>query len=153
MNQLMLYLAQGLLLALIYAFLFAVVLLVARDLRRHVPQRPRAPMAPGSGELLVVSGQSPARGERFELNSSVITLGRDASNQIVIGDPFVSGAHTRIAVADGGYWVEDLGSRNGTYVNGERVESSRLLEPGDRLEVGDTVFRFEARTAPPGGRP
>jgi pSer/pThr/pTyr-binding forkhead associated (FHA) protein len=73
-----------------------------------------------------------------------ITLGRAPSCAIGLpDDTFASQLHTRVFVADGAVWVEDLGSTNGTYVNGARVSSPLQLASGDRLQIGSTIFEAQ----------
>ena len=60
------------------------------------------------------------------------------------GDDYASGHHARVESGLDGTWVVDLGSTNGTYVNGERVDGRRRLHEGDRLQVGDTELRVRA---------
>jgi pSer/pThr/pTyr-binding forkhead associated (FHA) protein len=71
-----------------------------------------------------------------------VTLGRNEENALVIGDRFTSGRHARLCEREGAYWVEDLGSRNGTLLNGRRIRGAERLWPGDRLTVGSCTFRF-----------
>lgn len=137
-------LAQGAFLVALYTFLFWVTRIVVADLRKQVPAtRSATTMQPGSGQLVVLQGERPARGERFILSSKTITMGRDPENELVLSDQFASGQHARIIIMNGGYWIEDLGSRNGTLLNRERIAAVAPLQPGDRIEVGDTVLRFE----------
>ena len=82
------------------------------------------------------------------LESGSVTLGRDEGNQVVLDDAAVSRVHARVDCTDGGVSITDLGSRNGTLVNGERVETA-LLKPGDVVAVGGTSWRFEAEGSPP----
>lgn len=74
----------------------------------------------------------------------VTTIGRTADNQIVVPVREVSRRHAEISLVDGAYAVRDLGSPNGTFVNGERV-TERRLQDGDRLAMGGQVFVFKAR--------
>jgi pSer/pThr/pTyr-binding forkhead associated (FHA) protein len=86
------------------------------------------------------------RGATFPLNGadSEITIGRDPGCTLMIeGDTFVSQRHARIYVADGQPMVEDLGSTNGSFHNGNRLHGSRLLHPGDRVQVGYTVLEAQ----------
>jgi pSer/pThr/pTyr-binding forkhead associated (FHA) protein len=72
------------------------------------------------------------------------TIGRSDENVLVLdGDDYASGHHARVESGLDGTWVIDLGSTNGTYVNGERIEGRRRLHVGDLLQVGDTELRFE----------
>ncbi|PWJ24399.1 FHA domain-containing protein [Branchiibius hedensis] len=68
-----------------------------------------------------------------------LTLGRARSNSIVLDDMLVSRHHARISADDQGLIIEDLGSRNGTFVNGRRVQTTRLHE-GDRIGIGASTF-------------
>jgi len=70
----------------------------------------------GSFRLIVRRGPQP--NQIYELNKDIITLGRDITNDIVINDPEVSRHHCRLTRGGGGYTLEDLGSTNGTFVNG-----------------------------------
>jgi len=107
-----------------------------------VAERGRLPRGRGRGELEVEAGPGvPSRGERFSLGP-VTVLGRSPESDIVILDPYVSAKHAEIVLADSRFFVRDLGSANGTYVNGRRLSRERSLRKGDRLELGDTVFRF-----------
>lgn len=74
-----------------------------------------------------------------------ITLGRHNSNDIYIKDPFVSKEHFRIVEDEGEYYLEDLDSANGTYLNKERVEDVVKLFNGDTIRVGNIEFLFVNR--------
>lgn len=103
-------------------------------------------MSSSSFRLIERSGPNP--GETFELNKDVLTMGRDVTNDIVLADPEVSRQHARIKRTPGGYVLEDLGSTNGSFVNGERLVSPRVLNPGDLVGLGeDVTLTFEAAAA------
>jgi pSer/pThr/pTyr-binding forkhead associated (FHA) protein len=72
------------------------------------------------------------------------TLGARPENEIVLGDPFVSGRHARLSWDGSNWWVEDLGSRNGTYVDRRRCSphTPQVLPPGGVLQVGDITFEL-----------
>ncbi|HEX8703558.1 MAG TPA: sigma 54-interacting transcriptional regulator [Myxococcaceae bacterium] len=93
--------------------------------------------------LLLLTG--PAAGRRFEVVSEV-TLGRSPSCEVPVDDDKVSRRHARIFMREGQARLQDLGSRNGTLLNGERVEGEALLLPGDRVQVGETVAIYEPAT-------
>jgi pSer/pThr/pTyr-binding forkhead associated (FHA) protein len=83
------------------------------------------------------------RGATYALNGE-ITIGRDADCTIQIeGDTFVSQRHARVHLVDGQPMVEDLGSTNGSFHNGNRLHGVRLLHPGDRIQVGYTVLEAQ----------
>jgi predicted component of type VI protein secretion system len=71
--------------------------------------------------------------------------GRSPDMDIALDDTFVSAKHALFEVTDEGFWVEDLRSTNGTMVNGAPIHESTLLEVGDRVAVGDTVFQVVVR--------
>lgn len=71
------------------------------------------------------------------------TIGRDPANDLVVEDDEISGQHARILFRDNDFWVEDLDSRNGTHVNGTRIESATLLRNEDLLRLGSTLMKFQ----------
>ena len=91
--------------------------------------------------LLVVSG--PARGTRIAVPLGGLVLGRSGSPQGRLGeDPALSRQHAVIVHSDRGELVvSDLGSTNGTFLNGSRVEDSQLVRPGDIIELGNTKLQ------------
>jgi DNA-binding NtrC family response regulator/pSer/pThr/pTyr-binding forkhead associated (FHA) protein len=90
--------------------------------------------------LLLLTG--PSAGRRYEVASEV-TIGRSPSCEIQVEDDKVSRRHAHIFVRDGQVWARDLGSRNGTLVNGERLQGEARLVPGDRVQVGETTAIYE----------
>jgi hypothetical protein len=72
----------------------------------------------------------------LELNAARCTIGSSADNDVVIEDGSVSRAHLLFEQLAGAWFVEDLGSRNGTYVNGQRITSRRVVRPGDEIRLG-----------------
>jgi pSer/pThr/pTyr-binding forkhead associated (FHA) protein len=82
-------------------------------------------------------------GQVFPLGGEA-TIGRDPGTEVPLAeDTTVSRRHARIRASDGGYCLEDLGSSNGTFVNGGRVTEAPL-RPGDEVSIGGTRFRFES---------
>ncbi len=90
--------------------------------------------------LLLLTG--PHAGRRHELTGEVI-IGRSPSCAIALDDAKVSRKHVRMLVEEGQARVSDLGSRNGTVINGEKIDAEVIMLPGDRLQVGDTTVLFE----------
>lgn len=90
--------------------------------------------------LQVTRGGIP--GTRYELNAEKTRLGRDSSNDVLVDFLSVSRNHAIIVREGDGYFIEDLKSRNGTYVNGQLVEKRQQLCEGDEVEVCDVIFRF-----------
>jgi pSer/pThr/pTyr-binding forkhead associated (FHA) protein len=93
--------------------------------------------------FLVLDGPGRKPGETIEVANATI-LGRDRRSGIRLDDDeFASGRHARIEPRSDGTWVEDLGSTNGTFVNGRRVTAERL-QAGDVVRVGQTELRLES---------
>ena len=76
---------------------------------------------------------------------SSATVGRAPDNDIIIGDPATSGHHSRIEVRAGAYWISDLGSTNGTLVNGEPI-IDKQIDHGDVISIGQNTIRFSLRS-------
>lgn len=104
----------------------------------------RAQAGVGAGKVVLVKGPGHLEGMEYTLDSGPITVGRDSSNDVVVkNDEFASATHARIEPRGNGVWLEDLGSTNGTYLNGIRLKKPKRLEAGDEIMVGETELRFE----------
>ena len=99
--------------------------------------------AGGRAARLVVLEPAARRGLTVAITGE-ITLGREPGCTIVVDDDaYVSQIHLRVFDYDGQPMVEDLGSTNGTYHNGVKLNGAKLLHPGDRLQVGTTVIEAQ----------
>lgn len=103
-------------------------------------------MAPQSFQLVMRSGPNPGR--TFELDKSEISIGRDIANEIVINDAEVSRKHARLVAQSGGYVLQDTGSTNGTFVNGQRLMGPHMLRPGELILLGENVSLAYEATQP-----
>jgi pSer/pThr/pTyr-binding forkhead associated (FHA) protein len=140
------------LLGALYLFFARVLWAVWSEVRNERSQTRAAPVpkprkaAKGKGGRagrVVILEPKAKRGTTFALNGE-ITIGRDPGCTVMIeGDTFVSQRHARIYVVEGQPMVEDLGSTNGSFHNGNRLHGSRLLHPGDRVQVGYTVLEAQ----------
>jgi hypothetical protein len=93
--------------------------------------------------------KGPLPGKVYDLAKSMLTLGRDVKNDIVINDAEVSRQHVRLVEQEGGYQVEDLASTNGAFINGQRLSAPTLLRPRDILGLGETIeLEFGVPPAP-----
>jgi hypothetical protein len=141
-------------LVLLYLFVWLVVRSATRDLR-VAPQESivipaaearqlRAQAAPHTRGLMVLASPVLEAGSTITL-ATPTRFGRGGENAVRLdGDDFVSGRHALIEPRADGLWIEDAGSTNGTFVNGARVTTSRLLQPGDVVRIGQTDLRVEA---------
>lgn len=96
-------------------------------------------MQQGSDNYRLVVRRGPQPNQSYELTKDVNTLGRDITNDIVINDREVSRHHLRISRTESGFTIEDLGSTNGTFVNGKRLGGITPLNNGDIIGLGETV--------------
>lgn len=147
--ELILLLARALVLVLMYIFLLVLVIMLMADARaarpaatapHHTPDiAPVSHPAPKVMRLEMLAGTTPVTGRNYALYGP-LEIGRATSCDISIPNKFVSTRHARILPDDGEWVLEDLGSTNGTLVNGELLASPRRLASGDRVLVGDTEF-------------
>jgi hypothetical protein len=101
-----------------------------------------------SSSFRLIVRRGPQPNQIYDLNKGIITLGRDITNDIVINDPEVSRHHCRLTQGGGGYTIEDLGSTNGTFINGQRLTGARPLSHGDMVGLGETVtLAYESAAA------
>jgi hypothetical protein len=92
----------------------------------------------------IVATQGPHAGQAFELTGELMTIGREASHAIaLVNDMGVSRTHAQIVRQGDQTLIEDLGSTNGTYVNGVRISAPTPIKPGDTLQLGASLFRVE----------
>jgi hypothetical protein len=145
--------------AVLYLFLLWVARSAMRDLARYGgtaaaaepvdapgPRR-RARRDPGlragvSPRLQVVAAMGHEPGTTFEVADGV-TFGRSDSADIRVDDPFASSAHARIFDRGGFMYLEDMGSTNGTYLNGRKVTNAERLSMADTIRIGDSEYRYE----------
>jgi pSer/pThr/pTyr-binding forkhead associated (FHA) protein len=140
-------------LVLLYVFIWRIVRTASRDLRLPQESFILAPSGSGmqssrpgprTGRLVVVKSPDLEEGLDYELNSAQLTIGRGRQNDIAIStDEYASARHARFEPRQDGVWVQDLGSTNGTYLNGARLDHPRRLTRGDIVRVGETDLRFD----------
>lgn len=111
----------------------------ASDRRELKPMKGRG----GTPGRLVVLEPKDKRGTAYAI-SGVIGIGREPDNTIaIVDDTYLSGHHAKVSVAGGQVVVDDLASRNGTYLNGSRITESHSVKVGDRIQIGYTVFEAQ----------
>jgi pSer/pThr/pTyr-binding forkhead associated (FHA) protein len=126
-------------LILLYLFLFGIARALLRDLRA-ASREPTVEL----GRLVVVASPAgePATGSTLPLDA-ITTLGRDVNNAIVVDDEFVSAEHAVLTFRGRTWYVEDLGSTNGTFVNGSPVDGVAPLGYGDEIQLGQVRLRLD----------
>ncbi|MFL5839320.1 MAG: FHA domain-containing protein [Thermoleophilaceae bacterium] len=146
-------------LAVLYLFLLWVARSSMRDLTEHdeasvivdadepaaVPRRSRRGPDLRSGvqpRLEVVAAMGLDPGTTFDLSEGA-TMGRADGSDVEIDDPFASSVHARIFPRDQFMYIEDMGSTNGTYLNGRRLRSAERLKVGDTVRIGETEYRYQ----------
>jgi hypothetical protein len=142
-------------LVLLYLFIWRIVRSAARDLRLPQesmilsPQQASAllpqPVARELGRLVVLTSPALDEGEVVTLDLHALRVGRGRDNDLSIqSDEYASSHHARFEPRRDGVYVEDIGSTNGTFVNGIRLTRERRLTPGDVVRIGETDLRFES---------
>jgi FHA domain len=143
----------------LYLFLLWVARSAMRDLRRYetasVAAEPADPPSPRRREsgvpdlragvaprLEVVAAMGHEPGTNFDVGAGA-TLGRADSAEIRVDDPFASSAHARIFPRGEYMYLEDMGSTNGTYLNGRQVKATQRLRLADVIRIGDSEYRYE----------
>jgi len=131
---------------LLYAFLATMLAMLWRDLRQATTSREVA--RPG-GRLVVLhaADEEPALGTTFLLQP-VTSIGRSPTNTISIPDAYASAQHTLLTWREGQWWLEDRDSRNGTLLNGTRINSPTVVSTGDVIGVGRTQLKLELSSQP-----
>jgi FHA domain len=145
-------------LAVLYLFLLWVVRSSMRDLARYggsaaaepveapSPARRARPAAErrdgGAPRLLVVAAMGHQPGTTFDVAEGAM-FGRSDNADIRVEDPFASSSHARIFNRGGEMYLEDMGSTNGTHLNGRKVQSAERLDVGDTIRIGDSEYRYE----------
>ena len=92
-------------------------------------------------EIVAVPENSNLRKGSIIPINRLVTLGRKEDNIVILNDPYASGYHAKVYVKNTDYYVEDLKSTNGTLLNEERVEGRVMLESGDEIRIGSTLFK------------
>lgn len=91
----------------------------------------------GTWQLRMIHGSLP--GQSFRIGRDVVSIGRDASNDIALDEPSISRRHAQLIYREGGFYIQDLGSANGVVVNGTPIQGSIRIGPGDRIALSRDV--------------
>ena len=92
--------------------------------------------------VLVVT-KGPLEGARFPVPTDGLSIGRDPDCNVILDDANVSRYHARLVFHNAAIWVQDVGSRNGVFLNEKRVVRHKQLSPGDELVIGEHIFTLE----------
>jgi pSer/pThr/pTyr-binding forkhead associated (FHA) protein len=103
--------------------------------------RGREPQAPPGPTTVMVHPPDGGRASMARLTGS-LTIGRSPDCELRIEDTYASNQHARLFARNGGWYVEDLGSTNGTFVNDQRLAAPALVQPGDRIRIGTTILEL-----------
>jgi hypothetical protein len=114
----------------------------AQELEQPVPPPKKTKRARGEPRVLVITQGSQA-GQSAALADGVIMIGRGAEAQLSLDDDYVSTRHARVVSGENGVYLEDLGSTNGSYVNGQRITAPTTITLSDTIRIGRTVMRLE----------
>lgn len=136
MPDLILAILRIIFLGLVYLFVWQ----VARAIGSHLGISVRRKRREGTRVLFVRSESQ--QGQEFEVND-VVVMGRSEETDFVLDDPYASEFHLRFVAQENGLMLHDLGSTNGTYVNGRRISAPTQLRRGDTIQVGKTVMEIK----------
>jgi hypothetical protein len=139
--DILIFIVRLLLTALLYLFLVAVFVVLWRDLRTAT-EAPAA-LPERKAQLLTLSGCDGLEPNSVLPLQPFTTLGRGAANTVVVPDTFASAEHALISWRSGQWWLEDLGSRNGTRLNDETVAAPTILSAGDVISIGQVKLKVE----------
>jgi pSer/pThr/pTyr-binding forkhead associated (FHA) protein len=127
---------------LLYLFLFRVVTTLYGDLRSAAWYRDKK-NSPFVGRLEVLTSEGGlSKGQVFKVGRTGLGIGRGINNDVVLPDSFASQEHAKFYHKGDDVWLEDLGSTNGTWVNGERITGKIQLVPGDYVKIGNITFQY-----------
>jgi pSer/pThr/pTyr-binding forkhead associated (FHA) protein len=145
-------------LALLWLFILSAVSVIRSDLfgktiraaDQPQPQELESPRPPprkakrqrGAPRVFMIT-QGNQAGLSADLAGGVIMIGRGADCQLILQDDYVSTRHARVVSTPSGIYVEDLGSTNGTYVNGQRITAPTTITLADTVRIGKTMLRLE----------
>ena len=132
-------------LVLLYVFIILVIRAIYKDARApgadNAAQRGARRKKREFKPQLVVLAADRNLGARYRLSEELV-IGRAEGSGILLDDTYASQQHARVFSQGESFFVEDLGSTNGTYVNGRKISYALELRPGDRIKIGKTVFEY-----------
>ena len=129
----------------LYYFLFKVMKIIYLDLNQEHKADAEGPYFERRDHAVLILASPPNAGslqQTYTLNE-ITSIGRKESNDIIIDEAFVSSEHAFIEKYKQDYWLTDLNSTNGTYVNDCRISQKVLLQNNDLIKIGAASFRFE----------
>ena len=127
----------------IYLFIYGVIRLIYLDIKSASSQKFEIKKNIPYLKLINIREQFDFKIEEIYMLGKDVDMGRSAKNKIIIRDPYMSTKHARFLYKDGKYFIEDLGSTNGTFVNGRQVKGAAMpLKDGDKIHVGQVDFLF-----------
>lgn len=139
---------RALMLLALYGFLGWAFWVLWQGLQRQA-QKTGAPQLPA----LILSRLDEPEGEPLRFAGPQVSVGRQPGSDLHLTDSAISARHARLTYHHSQWWVEDLNSRNGTFLNSERLTASMVLADGDEVRFGGQSFRVEVESVPVAGEP
>jgi hypothetical protein len=159
MSEIALLIIKVVFLALLWLFILSAVSVIRSDLFGKTvrasdqpqpqeletpPPPPRKAKRPRGQPRVFTISQGNQAGLSADLAGGVIMIGRSADCQLILDDDYVSTRHARVVGTPTGIYIEDLGSTNGTYVNGQRITAPTTITLADTVRIGKTMLRLES---------
>ncbi len=123
-------------------FVYKTMRAIYQDIKSKAEEKKISPLDMKVSLTVLESYDETALGKKISF-SEALTIGRGSDNDIVLADAYVSHHHVVISPLRNQYQIEDLHSRNHTYINDEMLSGKAFLQDGDVIRIGQTVFRFE----------
>ena len=140
---------EGLSLILKYVFIIGMYIFLGNVLRALYIDINKDPldtiddMKSSIRRLMVISGDERIKeGQAIQLSKASLIIGRDDGCDLILGDDYVSKHHAQVIIDKGRPTLEDLGSTNGTYLNGKKISRRMVLKDGDIIKIGGITLRF-----------
>lgn len=125
--------------AIIYVIIFFIIKIMYKDVKSSGKRKKRKKFGL---EVIKINGNDSLKAGSVIPIGGIITIGRRQGNMLVLSDAYVSGNHAKVFLKNNNCILEDLNSTNGTFVNDEIIKDKVYLSPGDKIKIGNSIFKL-----------